>query len=326
MMPALYPLRLQPQFMERIWGSDSLAPLYERTFPKPVGEVWLTGDDCKVANGPLAGESVAQLAKRFGTELIGEAAPQPERFPLLVKFIFPREKLSVQVHPDDETARGAGLPCGKTECWYVLAAEPGAQVALGLKRGVTRAQLREAIQGKTAENLLNWVNVQAGEMIYVDAGTVHTIGPGVVLLETQQNSDTTYRLYDYGRSRELHVEQGLAATKEQTGSGKVSPSGQNGNLNLVTSPCFVVHRRQLKQNKEQIVTRHMPPSSVQIVVGLKGKASISANGQTAELLPGEAVAIPASASQFSIRPEADLDYIHVALPQEKVPHPETVMK
>src|SRR5207253_2790977 len=172
--------------------------------------------------------------------------------------------------------------------WYVLAAEPDAQVAVGLKRGVTREQLRHAIARKRAEELLNWVRVRAGEMIYVDAGTVHTIGPGVVLLETQQNSDTTYRLYDYGRPRELHVEQGLAATKEKTGSGKVVPSGQNGNLNLVTSPCFVVHRRQLKQNKEQIVTRHMPPSSVQIVVGLKGNASISANGQSAELLPGEA--------------------------------------
>ena len=312
--------------MERIWGTRSLAPLYDRAFSKPVGEVWLTGDDCKVVNGPLAGESIAQLAKKFERELTGEAAPQPERFPLLIKFIFPQEKLSVQVHPDDETARGAGLPCGKTECWYVLAAEPDPQVAVGLKRGVTRAQLREAIAGKRAEDLLNWVKVRAGEMIYVDAGTVHTIGPGVVLLETQQNSDTTYRLYDYGRPRELHVEQGLAATKEKTGSGKVVPSGQNGNLNLVTSPCFVVHRRQLKQNKEQIVTRHMPPSSVQIVVGLKGNASISANGQSAELLAGEAVAIPASAAQFSIRPGADLDYVHVALPQDKVLHPQTVLE
>src|SRR5437762_5575647 len=168
-------------------------------------------------------------------------------------------------------------------------------------------KIREAIAGKHAENLLNWVKVRAGEMIYVDAGTVHTIGPGVVLLETQQNSDTTYRLYDYGRPRELHIEQGLAATKEKTGSGKVVPSGQNGNLNLVTSPCFVVHRRQLKQNNEQIVTGHMPSSSVQVVVGLKGNASISANGLSAELLPGGAIAIPASSTQFSIRPEADLD-------------------
>ena len=192
--------------MERIWGTRSLAPLYDRSFSKPVGEVWLTGEDCKVVNGPLAGQSLAQLAQKFAAELTGEAAPQPERFPLLIKFIFPKEKLSLQVHPDDETAHSAGLPCGKTECWYVLDAEPGAQVAVGLKGGVTREKLREAIAEKHAENLLNWVKVRAGEMIYVDAGTVHTIGPGVVLLETQQNSDTTYRLYDYGRPRELHIE------------------------------------------------------------------------------------------------------------------------
>src|SRR5438067_7217313 len=325
-MPALYPLRLEPQFMERIWGARSLAPLYDQSFSKPVGEVWLTGEECKVVNGPLAGQGIAQLAQKFEAELTGEAAPQPERFPLLIKFMFPKEKLSVQVHPDDETAHSAGLPCGKTECWYVLDAEPGAQVAVGLKGGVTREKLRQAIAGKHAENLLKWGKGRAGEMSYVDAGKVHTGGPGVVLLETQQNSDTTYRLYDYGRPRELHIEQGLAATKEKTGSGKVVPSGQNGNLNLVTSPCFVVHRRQLKQRKEQIVTRHMPPSSVQIVVGLKGNASISANGQSAELLAGEAVAIPASATQFSIRPQADLDYVHVALPQDKVPHPQTVME
>ena len=145
-MPSLYPLRLEPQFMERIWGTRSLAPLYDRSFSKPVGEVWLTGEDCKVINGPLAGQSLAQLAQKFAAELTGEAAPQPERFPLLIKFIFPKEKLSLQVHPDDETAHSAGLPCGKTECWYVLDAEPGAQVAVGLKGGVTREKFGKRLQ------------------------------------------------------------------------------------------------------------------------------------------------------------------------------------
>src|SRR5205807_3161850 len=316
-----------PAFDPRPWGTLDLSPVYpNHRFSEKIGEAWLTGDACQVSNGPLAGKSLAELSTHYGRELIGNAARDPNRFPLLLKFLFPHEKLSVQVHPDDEAARRVGEPWGKTECWYVVHAKPGAQIALGLKAGTTRDEFEKAIHANQAEDLLHWINIYAGEMIYVSAGTVHTLGPGSILLETQQQSDTTYRLYDYGRPRELHLEQGLAATKEKTGSGKVVPSGQNGNLNLVTSPCFVVHRRQLKQNKEQIVTRHMPPSSVQIVVGLKGNASISANGQSAELLPGEAVAIPASAGQFSIRPEADLDYVHVALPQDKVPHPQTVME
>ena len=168
-----------------------------------------------------------------------------------MKFIFPRDKLSVQVHPDDETARRAGLPNGKTECWYVMQAEPGAKVGLGLKPGATREQFAQAIREVRAEELLNWTEVRAGEMIYVDAGTVHAIGPGVILLETQQNSDTTYRLYDYGRPRELHVKQGLEALKERTKAGTV-PAGRpedGGWMTLVNSPCFAVRKIAIREGK-----------------------------------------------------------------------------
>ena len=142
-----------------------------------------------------------------------------------LKFLFPHEKLSVQVHPDDEAARRVGEPCGKTECWYVAHARPGAQIALGLKPGVTGAQFEKAIHEQRAEELLNWFNVFPGEMIYVAGGTVHTLGPGSIIVETQQQSDTTYRLYDYGRPRELHLKEGLAAVKEKVASGKGDPPG-----------------------------------------------------------------------------------------------------
>ncbi len=238
-MSALYPFLLRPEFVERPWGARDLSPVYpEHRCEKPVGEVWLTGDENRVANGPLAGRTLGELCREYGRALVGESARETERFPLLIKFLFPREKLSVQVHPDDEAARRVGQPCGKTECWYVLAADPGAQVALGLKPGVTREQLARAIQEVRAEELLNWVEIHAGEMIYVDAGTVHTIGPGSILVETQQNSDTTYRLYDYGRPREIHVEQGLAATKERTRAGKMPREGAT----LVSSSCFLVEK------------------------------------------------------------------------------------
>ena len=138
-----------------------------------------------------------------------------------MKFLFTSQKLSVQVHPDDERAHKMGQPSGKTECWYVLRADPGAQVALGLKPGVTLEQLEQAIHATTAENLLNWVPANAGDTLYVDGGTVHTIGGGLIIVETQQTSDITYRLYDYGRPRELHIAEGLAATKLKTCAGKV---------------------------------------------------------------------------------------------------------
>src|SRR5581483_4497658 len=226
-MSELYPLLLEPQFKTRPWGTRDLRPVYSRpVVGEPIGEAWLTGEDCRVTNGPLAGASLAELSPRFGADLIGTAAPQARRFPLLIKFLCPREKLSVQVHPDDECARGSGLPCGKTECWYVLAAEPGAYVSLGVKPGTTRADMERAIAEARAEELLNRVDLSPGDLIYVDAGTVHAIGPGSVLVETQQNSDTTYRLYDYGRGRELHVELGLAAMKPQTRAGKAKRAAQ----------------------------------------------------------------------------------------------------
>src|SRR5262245_32545549 len=198
-MPDLYPFLLQPEFVDRVWGARDLAPIYNfKRGPdeQPVGEVWLTGDQCRVANGPLAGRTLAELSRQFGKDFIGEAAAVPNRFPLLVKFLFPQDKLSVQVHPDDDAARALGEPCGKTECWYVVSAKPGAQIALGLKPGTTREQLKRAIEETCAEGLMNWVTLRAGDMFYADAGTVHAIGSGSVIIETQQNSETTYRLYD----------------------------------------------------------------------------------------------------------------------------------
>ena len=124
-MPDLYPLLLQPQFHERVWGTRDLAPFYTREVAGgPIGEAWLTGDRCPVVNGPLAGRMLSSLAQEFGERFLGETVKDATRFPQLIKFLFPREKLSVQVHPDDEGAARVGQPCGKTECWYVLRAEP----------------------------------------------------------------------------------------------------------------------------------------------------------------------------------------------------------
>ena len=253
-MSQLYPFLMSPAFDPRPWGTLDLSAIYpNHKFNERIGEAWLTGDNCVVANGPLAKRSLRDLSKEFGSELVGTAAPDPQRFPLLLKFLFPEEKLSVQVHPDDATAQRFGEPWGKTECWYVAHAKPGSQIALDLKPGVTVAQFEQAIHDKRAEELLNWINVYQGEMIYVAGGTVHTLGPGSVMVETQQQSDTTYRLYDYGRPRPLHLEQGLGAVKERTASGKVirpAPVAINGGKNrrscMIAAPYFTVDLFELK--------------------------------------------------------------------------------
>jgi mannose-6-phosphate isomerase len=331
-MSDLYPLLMSPAFDPRPWGALDLSPIYpNHRFEEKIGESWLTGDDCKVANGPLRGKSLAQLSSQYGRGLVGEAANDVSRFPLLTKFLFPHEKLSVQVHPDDEAAHRAGQPCGKTECWYVAHAKPGAQVALGLKPGVTRGQFEEAIHQQHAEELLNWISVFPGEMIYVAGGTVHTLGPGSIIVETQQQSDTTYRLYDYGRPRELHLKEGLAAVKESVPSGKVirpAPTVVNGTKNrrspLVASPFFVVEMFELKEPQDFRTGDESGKSSVQILVAVEGCCMIEAHGaEPVTLAKGDAVVVPASIGDFHVRPQWTVEFLKAALPGRALPEPST---
>ena len=333
-MNQLYPLLMLPAFDPRPWGTLDLSPIYpNHKFEEKIGEAWLSGDDCKVANGPLKGQTLSQLSEEYQRELVGEAARDPRRFPLLLKFLFPHEKLSVQVHPDDEQALRVGQPWGKTECWYVAHARPGSQIALGLKPGVTVAQLEKAIYENAAEELLNWVNVYAGDMIYVAGGTIHTLGPGSVIVETQQQSDTTYRLYDYGRPRELHLKDGLAAVRERVRSGKVvrpAPTQIRGTNNrhasLVAAPYFVVDMFETKDVLELRASDDSGRASVQILVAVEGCGVIEAPGMEAvTLAKGDAVVIPASIGEFSVRPQWTLEFLRAYVPGKPLPEPETRM-
>lgn len=321
---------MSPAFDPRPWGTTDLAPIYpNHHFAERIGESWLTGDECKVSNGPLRGRSLAELSSKYGRELVGEAARDGNRFPLLLKFLFPAEKLSVQVHPDDEMAVTVGQPWGKTECWYVAHAKPGAQIALGLKPGVTRAQFEQAIHAKRAEQLLNWINVYQGEMIYVAGGTVHTLGPGSVIVETQQQSDTTYRLYDYGRPRELHLKEGLAAVKERVGSGKVirpAPEAISGDVRhseLISAPYFVVDMFELKTSHDFSVNSGLK-SSVQIMVAVEGCGIVEAQGfEPVTFAKGDAVVIPATLGGFRVRPQWSVEFLRAMVPGMPLAEPET---
>lgn len=331
-MTDLYPLLMSPAFDPRPWGTLDLAPIYpNHKFNEKIGEAWLTGDDCRATNGPLAKRSLSDLSKEFGPALVGSAARDPNRFPLLLKFLFPQDKLSVQVHPDDATAQRFGEPWGKTECWYVAHAKSGAQIALGLKPGVTAAQLEQAIEEKRAEELLNWINIYQGEMIYVAAGTVHTMGGGAVLVETQQQSDTTYRLYDYGRPRELHLERGLASVKERVGSGKVirpAPVAIGGEGNrkssMVAAPYFAVDLYELKSPHDFSTRDESGIDSVQILVAIDGCGVVETQGRDpVTLAKGDGVVIPAALGEFSVRPQWSLEFLQAYVPGAALPEPAT---
>jgi mannose-6-phosphate isomerase len=333
-MNQLYPLLMSPRFDPRPWGSEDLSPIYpHHRFDEKIGEAWLTGDASQVANGPLTGESLAALSGQFGEALVGDAARDSSRFPLLLKFLFPHEKLSVQVHPDDEAARRVGQPWGKTECWYVAHAQPGTQVALGLKPGTTRAQFEQAIHEQRAEELLHWMKIFPGEMIYVAGGTVHTLGPGAIIVETQQQSDVTYRLYDYGRPRELQVKEGMAVVKESVASGKVvrpAPVALNGADNrrsaLIAAPYFAVDMFELKQAHGFSTRDDSGKSSVQILVAIEGCGIVETAGmQPVTLGKGDAIVVPASLGEFRVRPQWQVEFLKASVPGKAPPEPVTRM-
>jgi len=304
------PFQIQPMFVERIWGTPDLHPWYDfASAEKPVGEVWLSGDQCRVLTGPLTGKTLAEVFAEHSPEMLGASAPQSVlgASPLLMKVIFAREKLSVQVHPDDRMAHKYGQPRGKTECWYVLAAEPDAGIALGLKPGVTLETVESEVAEGTLEQSLELLPVKTGEMVFVDAGTVHAIWPGSVLLETQQNSDTTYRLFDYGRPRELHVAKALEAIRLSTSSGKIAPVELPDRTILIDGEYFCVEKITVEGSR---TGSSMNKPGNEATPGLAYLFAVAGTGQIRPLTSGSfepitlaargMVAVPASSPAWQI--------------------------
>jgi mannose-6-phosphate isomerase len=311
-MNEIFPFQLEPYFRTRIWGFHDLSPWYDfKTDGEPIGEVWLTGEMCKAATGPLKGLSLAEVTKKLGRGLLGRAYGDGE-FPLLIKLLFPKEKLSVQVHPDDEMAQKYGEPRGKTECWYALEAHPGAHVALGIKPGVTPEEIRAGIADATLENLLEMVPVNKGDMLFVDAGTVHAMGPGVVILETQQTSDRTYRLYDYGRPRELHIDRSLEAMRVKTGAGKIPPHAENGHTVLIDEKYFKIERWDVAAGDTGKLAQNEGEPTVQMFFVLDGSLRISAEGgEPFTVGKCELAVVPAGANGVRIEAESAAAVVRV---------------
>lgn len=331
------PFRIKPIFTPRIWGARSLAPLYpEKTnLTEPIGEVWLTGVDCKVATGPFAGKTLGEAWRDMPPEWRGSRFTEAGDFPILVKFIFPNDKLSIQVHPDDAYAAAhekAAGGRGKTEMWYVVSAEPGAKVLVGLKAEVSKEVFLKALASHTLENLFEAYAVSAGDTFFVPARTPHTIGPGMVICEVQEYSDLTYRVYDYGRvdasgkPRELHIEKALAAMNfDPAAGGRVTPRArvkdrENFRFNdLVDCPYFSVSRIDVDRTVQfKLFEASRGKSCFQILVVLSGEGLMSCHPPrhaqgTIPLKASECWLIPAD-TIYSIRTEGRISLLTAFVP------------
>jgi len=321
------PFRIEPAFVPRIWGARSLAPLYpEKTdLPEPIGEVWLTGVDCKIATGLFAGKTLGEAWKEMPPDWRGSRFAEPGDFPILIKFIFPNDKLSIQVHPDDAYAAShekAAGGRGKTEMWHVVSAKPGASLLLGLKPGVTKKSFAKALENHALEDLFQRHSVQSGDTYFVPARTPHTIGPDMVMCEVQEYSDITYRVYDYGRvdsegkPRELHIAKAFDVINFGASQGGKTaplaiPAEGASRILLAASPYFAAERWEFLAT--------VPSSSgndcFELLTVLAGKGHIHWRGLPIMYNQGQCWIIPASLGQFSLQPEQKSALIRSYVPE-----------
>ena len=323
------PFRIEPKFVERIWGMHSLAPVFpdKTNLPEAIGEAWLTGIDCKIASGPYAGKTLGEAWREMPPEWRGTRLTDPDYFPILVKFLFPNDKLSIQVHPDDTYAslreKAAGGR-GKTEMWHVLSAEATADVLIGLTPKVDREKFAKAIETERLEEILVHWRAQRGDTFFVPAGTPHTIGPGMKLCEIQEYSDLTYRVYDYGRvdahgrPRELHIQKALEVIDfARPILGKVSrlalpPPGSQKAL-LVACRHFATERWKIMTRIEASSNRER----FDLYVILTGCGEFAWNGGPARYQRGECWLIPASLGRLPINPEEPTKLLRSYVPDLK---------
>lgn len=306
----LYPYVLQPKMAPAIWGGDALVKRFGKHADpeQKIGESWECWDENRVLNGPLAGSSVAQLRADLGAGLLGDIDPA-RIFPILTKIIDARASLSVQVHPDDAYAqRVERQQNGKTECWYVMDAEPGAELVMGWSHNTTREEYERRVADGSLGEILHRVPVKAGDAFYIPAGTLHAIGAGIIIFETQQASDLTYRIFDWnrvgpdGKPRELHVQKAADVLDYQqstiTASVEELTYAYEGfqRTALIADSHFIVERVQATETAALMSTHGRPL----IVMSLERGLDLSCEDGAAQLAPFETALVPAGAGQVSI--------------------------
>jgi len=311
----LYPLKFQPVFKEKIWGGQKIRTKLNIDFsPLPnCGEMWalsgVSGYQTKIANGFLAGNDLNEIVEIYMDELVGEKVFEKHKteFPLLVKIIDATDYLSIQVHPDDQLARKRNLGNGKTEMWYILDAGPGSELISGFNREMDVTTYLRYLQDKTLKEILNVEPVGRGDLFFIPSGRVHALGPGILLAEIQQTSDTTYRIYDWDRTdasgnpRELHTKLALEAIDFQKYDSyrthyhpllnKTSP--------LIDCPYFTTNLLAFDCSMEK---DYSDLDSFVVYLGLEGNVSIKTKNNRVLINPGEVVLLPATIENAILEP------------------------
>ena len=320
----MYPLTFHPIFKERVWGGRALEELFGKRLPAKVliGESWeisdRPNDESTIANGKFAGKSLRWLMDNFKREILGDARPaNGNRFPILCKILDAREKLSVQVHPSAEMAgKLKGEP--KTEMWFIAQAPPGAELFAGLKRGVARAEFEKRICDGSVADCLHRVPVREGDALFLPSGRVHAIGGGLVIFEIQQNSDTTYRVFDWnrtgldGKPRELHVAQSLESINFTDFEPALIETRFAGNEEvksrvLVRHALFCIEQLHMKKG----ATHPMAAKSLQIAAVVRGRIEIQNGKEKVDLSGGRFCLIPAALETTRIMAKANTVLLRV---------------
>lgn len=322
-MTPIYPLRFEPILRRYLWGGRRLETLGKHLGEgNDYAESWEIvdhgADQSRVLYGPLAGATLAQLVAEHGPALLGRHAPL-EHFPLLFKFLDAHERLSIQVHPDDARAAQLNPPdLGKTEAWVVLAAEPGSYLFAGLRRGINRAMLERELARRTGELCIERIEPQVGDCYFLPAGVVHALGPGLLIAEIQQASDTTYRLYDWsrlgpdGQPRQLHVNEALEAIDYDYGpvaAQRPQPGNHQQAQRLVACDKFVLDRWQIDSS----VTIG-GDQRCHILAVLEGEVAISGDAEASPLARGGVCLLPAQCGATGVEPVGQAVLLDAYLP------------
>jgi mannose-6-phosphate isomerase len=325
----LYPLRFEPIYQYRLWGGRRLSGLFSAPLPGdgPIGEAWLLSDrddyQSQIANGPLKGQTIGELMKEFGGQLMGKLAPRFRRFPLLLKFLDAHELLSVQVHPSD--AHPELLPpgeTGKTEAWVVIEANNGSRIYAGLKPGTTADDLRHSLADGTIADCLEGIVPKPGDAVFIPAGTVHTLGGDVVVFEIQQNSDVTFRLYDWGhvdaktgQPRPLQVDHALASIDFAGSTGGlaapfVESTTPVSRERLFDCDHFLLWRLR-GESPFNVGAAEMP----RVLVCIGGAGWLESEGSAYGIEKGEVWLLPAVVGVCVFHPNSAVSMLEITLPE-----------
>lgn len=307
----------KPILKNAIWGGEKIKSLKNIDSPdKNIGESWeisgVKGSESVVADGPDSGLKISALIDKYGADLLGgkNLLKYGNRFPLLIKFIDATHNLSVQVHPDDNLAISRGEDSGKTEMWLIMEAEENAKIAFGFNREINKEDYKELICSDKVLETLNFHEIKKGDAFFIPAGRVHAIGAGTLLVEIQQSSDLTYRLYDYGRTddsgnpRQLHHEEAFDALN----FNDVIPAGilynplKGSPVNLVANPKFTVNYWTVTN---EVVRDYSEWDTFVVIVALEGKATITSGDKSREIQKGDTVLIPAACHNLKIDPAGE---------------------